>query len=103
MTDELPPMQQRVVLDHDFRRHQRFVLCHDLGHFLLQSTAPTMRSRQRKPRKPSVGRLIRQAEKATGKAVTSITTDGVTLTFGEPQPTEANNPWLADLDKVIKQ
>ena len=43
MTDELPPMQQMVVLDHDFRRRQAFVFCHDLGHFLLR---PTKRSRQ---------------------------------------------------------
>jgi hypothetical protein len=29
--------------------------------------------------------------------------DGTVLHFGEPQPTEASNPWLADLDKVTKQ
>jgi hypothetical protein len=44
-----------------------------------------------------------QAEKA-GKNVASITTpDGVTLRFGEFQPTEASNPWLADLKKGNKQ
>jgi tripartite-type tricarboxylate transporter receptor subunit TctC len=37
-------------------------------------------------------------------AGTCVTTpDGVTLKFGEPEPTEATNPWLADLDKVTKQ
>jgi hypothetical protein len=54
-------------------------------------------------RKPGMRRLIAQAEKA-GKTVTSVTTpDGHTLTFGEPQSSEANNPWLVDLDKVTKQ
>jgi hypothetical protein len=54
-------------------------------------------------RKPGLRRLIAQAEK-TGKTVTSVTTpDGHTLTFGEPQSSEANNPWLVDLDKVTKQ
>jgi hypothetical protein len=53
-------------------------------------------------RKPSIATLIRRAEKA-GKTVTSVTTpDGTVLHFGEPQPTEASNPWLADL-KVTKQ
>ena len=61
-------------------------------------------SKPRKPRKPTLRTLVTQAEKATGKAVTSITTpDGTTLHFGEPEPTEATNPWLADLDKVKQQ
>jgi len=61
-------------------------------------------SKPRKPRKPTLRTLVTQAEKATGKAVTSITTpDGTTLRFGEPEPTEATNPWLADLDKVKHQ
>jgi hypothetical protein len=54
-------------------------------------------------RKPSLSRMIKQAEKAAGKRVTSITTpDGATLRFDEPEPTAATNPWLADL-KVTKQ
>src|SRR5262249_30454107 len=41
-------------------------------------------------RKPSIRTVVKQAEKATGKTVTSITTpDGTTLHFGEPEPTEA--------------
>ena len=58
---------------------------------------------KRRVRKPSIATLIKRAEKA-GKTVTSVTTpDGTVLHFGEPEPTEANNPWLADLDKVTKQ
>ena len=56
-------------------------------------------SRRRRPRKPSIGKMIMQMEKA-GKPVRSVTTsDGTTLTFGEPEPIEERNPWLADLEK----
>jgi hypothetical protein len=54
------------------------------------------------PRKP-LRALIMQAEKA-GKNVSSIIMpDGVTLRFGESQPTEVSNPWLADLNQGNKQ
>jgi hypothetical protein len=53
-------------------------------------------------RKPGITTLIKRAEKS-GRRVTSVTTpDGTTLTFGDSEPSEANNPWLADL-KVTKQ
>ena len=46
--------------------------------------------------------MVAAAEKA-GKTVTSVTMpDGTVLHFGELAPTEASNPWLADL-KVRKQ
>jgi hypothetical protein len=62
---------------------------------------PEPRPRRRR-RLPSVATLLKQAEK-TGRPVTSITTpDGVTLTFGQAEPSEANNPWLADM-KATKQ
>jgi hypothetical protein len=58
--------------------------------------------RSRRPSKPSIATLIKRAEK-TGRTVTSITTpDGTRINFGEGEPSEANNPWLADL-KVTKQ
>jgi hypothetical protein len=65
---------------------------------------PERVKRKRGPRKPRIDKLIAEAEK-TGRTVTSITTsDGTTLRFGDPaEPTEASNPWLADLDKVTKQ
>jgi hypothetical protein len=48
------------------------------------------------------GRADQQAERI-GKHVSSVTTpDGTVLHFGEPEPTEASNPWLDDL-KVTKQ
>jgi len=55
-------------------------------------------SRQRKPR---LDQAIAHTQKATGKPVISvILSDGTKLTLGEPEPTEASNPWLADLPKV---
>jgi hypothetical protein len=78
----------------------------DLGHEaeIEQLKAELEAFKQRKSRRrPRVDRLIAQAEKA-GKSVASITTpDGITVTFGESKPTEASNPWLADLNKVTKQ
>jgi hypothetical protein len=58
----------------------------------------------RKPRKPSLAKLIAQAERS-GRTVTSITMpDGTTIHFGEPSSTDdASNPWLVDLEKATKQ
>jgi hypothetical protein len=68
-----------------------------------QAQPPQPQPQPRRQRRPRVGTLIKRAEKE-GKTVTSVTTpDGTVLHFGEPQPTEASNPWLADLDKVSKQ
>jgi hypothetical protein len=58
---------------------------------------------RKRPRKPGIATLVKRAEK-TGKTVTSVTTpDGTTINFGNPEPSEANNPWLADIGKVTKQ
>ena len=49
--------------------------------------------------------MVKRAEKA-GKTVTSVSVEGdrVVLTFGEIEPTDANNPWLIDIDeKAPKQ
>jgi len=59
--------------------------------------------RQRVLRRPSVGKMIAQAEKATGKPITSVTLpDGTKLDFGKPA-SEPDNPWFADLPKETKQ
>jgi uncharacterized membrane protein len=69
----------------------------------LRAELDELKKRKRRQRKPKMGALIAQAERA-GKTVSAVTTaEGVTLTFGDAQPTEASNPWLADLDKVTKQ
>jgi hypothetical protein len=66
---------------------------------ILNEARPTAQKRQ--PRKPSIATLVKRAEK-TGKTVTSITTpNGTRINFSDPEPSEANNPWLADL--VTKQ
>jgi hypothetical protein len=49
-----------------------------------------------KSRRPSVQRLVKQFEKS-GHPVSSITRDGVTFNFAQPELGEANNPWLDDL------
>jgi len=55
-------------------------------------------------RRPNISKLITQAEKATGKPVTSITLpDGTKFEFGKAEPAEPDNPWLADMPKETKQ
>jgi hypothetical protein len=54
-----------------------------------------IRPRSRK-RRPSLKSLIKAAERS-GKTVTSVARGDVTLSFGEPPPSEATNPWLKDL------
>jgi hypothetical protein len=56
--------------------------------------------RARKPRRPSLGRIMKEARKAGATEIT--TPDGYTLKFG-PEPAETANPWLADLDKMTRQ
>jgi hypothetical protein len=55
-------------------------------------------------RKPSIATMVKRAEKA-GKTVTSVSVEGdkVILTFGESNLTDANNPWLAEIEKATKR
>jgi hypothetical protein len=51
----------------------------------------------RKPRKPSIRKLVEQAEKATGKTVWAITMpDGTRLDFGAPELVATQAPWSPD-------
>jgi hypothetical protein len=65
---------------------------------------PFLRPRRR-PRKPTLALALKQAAKA-GVPVrrARIEPDGsIALDIGEPQPTETDNPWLTELQKVTKQ
>jgi len=63
--------------------------------FVLNRPKPT--TRKRRVRKPRIDTMIKRAERA-GKNVTSVTTpEGVTLTFGGADKTEADQ--TNDLDK----
>jgi hypothetical protein len=56
------------------------------------------RKRKPKGKRQSLDRMIAQAEKKSGRSVTSITTpDGTTLHFGDPTPTPAKelDQWIA--------
>jgi hypothetical protein len=55
-------------------------------------------------RRTTLAGVLREAAKAGVNVAGATIEDGkVTLTFGEPRPTETGNPWLADLNKVTKQ
>jgi hypothetical protein len=71
---------------------------------LPQAPKPPQPPKLSKPRKPSIRTLVKQAEQATGKAVTAVTMpDGTRLELaGAPDPATESNPWRADL-QVTKQ
>jgi hypothetical protein len=63
------------------------------------------RHRQRKPRRPSLTSVAKQASKAGIEVARyEIKPDGsVVVVTGEPESTALENPWLADLRKKTKQ
>jgi hypothetical protein len=62
-------------------------------------------NRQRKPRRPSLASVAKQASKAGIEVARyEIKPDGsVVVVTGEPESTALENPWLADLPKKTKQ
>jgi hypothetical protein len=66
-----------------------------LASLIERTEARAKATKPRSPRKPSVRKLIKQAEES-GKQITSVTTpDGVTLKFGKPEGAveSAGNEW----------
>jgi hypothetical protein len=61
--------------------------------------------RQRKPRKPTLVGVAKQASKAAIEVARyEVKPDGtVVVVTGRPESTEPENPWLADLRKETKQ
>jgi hypothetical protein len=59
----------------------------------------------RKPRRPTLTSVAKQAQKAAIAVVRyEVKPDGtVVVVAGAPEPTEASNPWFADLPKETKQ
>ena len=63
---------------------------------LRLDATPAKPRRQRKPRRPSISKMIEEADKA-GKPLASITMpDGTKLDFGKPESVEPENPWPLD-------
>ena len=65
---------------------------------------PDVQAAPKPRRKPSIAEMVKRAEKA-GKTVTSVSVEGdkVILTLGESNQTDANNPWLAEIEKATKR
>jgi hypothetical protein len=82
-----------------------FIACSASLPKLPKPSQPPKSSKPRKPRKPTLARVAREASKAgieVGRY--EIKPDGtVVVVTGKPEPAEADNPWLADLDKVKQQ
>jgi hypothetical protein len=85
------------------RAYVRSTLPPDYVDCFRRGVPPEAVAAPKRTRKPSLAKLIAQAEKS-GRTVTSITMpDGTTIHFGEPTPSDATNPWLADIAKATKQ
>jgi hypothetical protein len=58
----------------------------------------------RKPRRTSLGTLLKQAADA-GKSVkgAEVYRDRTVLQFGEPEAAAPENPWLVEIEKATKQ
>jgi hypothetical protein len=86
--------------------HDLFAVNLDVGHEAeieqLKAELETLRQRKPRRRRPRLDHMIEQARKA-GKDVSSVIVDGIALTFGEPEPSEAANPWLAEIEKATRQ
>jgi hypothetical protein len=80
---------------HDLLHHHAF------GPPVPEAEAPPKRRRQRRP---TLASALREAAKA-GVPVRSAQVEAgkVTLTFGEVEPTDESNPWLAEIDRAVKQ
>ena len=63
---------------------------------LRLDAAPAKPRRQRKPRRPSISKMIEEADKS-GKPLASLTLpDGTKLDFSKPESAEMENPWSLD-------
>jgi hypothetical protein len=71
----------------------------------LEAMLGVRKLRQIAPRKPTLASVAKQAQKAAiAVARYEVKPDGtVVVVAGTPEPTEASNPWLADLPRETKQ
>jgi len=77
-----------------FERQDRARTVTDARAALRLEAAPVKPAR--KPRRPSISKMIEDADKA-GKPLASITMpDGTKLDFGRPESVEPENPWPLD-------
>jgi hypothetical protein len=78
--------------------------CKMLETALTRRPPPAKPHRQRKPRKPTLVSVAKQANKAALEVARyEVKPDGtVVIVTGKSETTEASNPWLDDL-KVTKQ
>jgi hypothetical protein len=62
-------------------------------------------ARKRRPRKPTLAGALKQASKAgvDVKGATLAADGSVSLQFGEAEPSEASNPWDAEIERLTKQ
>jgi hypothetical protein len=72
---------------------------------LPKASQPPKSSKPRMPRKPTLASVSKDARKAgIDPARIEIKPDGsYVVDIGKPEPTDASNPWLVEIEKATKQ
>ena len=70
----------------------------------FQLFEPPQSEPPRRRRKPSLRGALKEA-RAAGVDVKAavVTSDGVELRFGQPETTDAGNPWVLEAERILKQ
>ena len=71
----------------------------------VEGAATEKPARKRRARKPTLAGALKQASKAgvDVKGATLAADGSVSLQFGEAEPSEASNPWDAEIERLTKQ
>jgi hypothetical protein len=71
----------------------------------VEGAATEKPARKRRERKPTLAGALKQASKAgvDVKGATLAADGSVSLQFGEAEPSEASNPWDAEIERLTKQ
>ena len=71
----------------------------------VEGAAAEKPPRKRRERKPTLAGALKQASKAGAKVrgATMAADGSVSLQFGEAEPSEASNPWDAEIERLTKQ
>jgi hypothetical protein len=71
----------------------------------VEGAATEKPARKRRARKPTLAGALKQASKAgvDVKGATLAADGSMSLQFGEAEPSEASNPWDAEIERLTKQ
>ena len=95
----------RGILSGDYSEAGICAFAAETTELFREMRAEAGKQRTRKPRKPTLASVAKEANKAAlDVARYEIKPDGsIVIVAGQPEPVAPKNPWLADLRKETKQ